>query len=180
MPHLEAETTYEHWNEDKYPVLSGMSVVNGGTYNLRALPNLPIFVCPSSPSQTHEAAQNSYVATAGATICDSRSFSFEHAWIRVGCPPPRNPASAGNDLELQDRCRFGHRLRTREASAKSTNVRRVSSASASPRGSQIASNSLLQLRPRHPILLTQVRERARMPLRAISPTGENNLPIRPE
>lgn len=66
LPHLGQEATYEHWNEDKYPLLSANANSQvEGAYNVRALPNLEVFVCPSAANQTHSVAQNSYVANCG-------------------------------------------------------------------------------------------------------------------
>lgn len=66
LPYLDAQPTYEHWTEDKYPLLSSVSMVDG-TYNQRAVPNLPIFICPDASNETQEAARNSYVANCGVT-----------------------------------------------------------------------------------------------------------------
>ncbi|WP_164104584.1 DUF1559 family PulG-like putative transporter [Candidatus Laterigemmans baculatus] len=66
MPYLGHQPTYEHWTEDKYPLLSSVSTVDG-TYNRRALPNLPTFICPKSVGEAKGIARNSYVANCGVT-----------------------------------------------------------------------------------------------------------------
>ncbi len=65
LPDLDGQAVYEHWNEDKYPLLSNSNPAEG-FYNRKALPKLPIFICPSGASDTSEVAQNSYVANTGA------------------------------------------------------------------------------------------------------------------
>ncbi len=73
LPYLEAQPTYEHWSEDRYPILSNNGPTGGvaGTgFHPLAAPNLAIFQCPSNPTSTTEAGRNSYIANNGAVPVD--------------------------------------------------------------------------------------------------------------
>lgn len=59
LPYLDAQPTFEIWNEDKYPVFTDI----GFTRN--AAPNLPIMQCPSSPTIDSSYARNSYISNNG-------------------------------------------------------------------------------------------------------------------
>lgn len=74
MPNLGAQTTYEHWTEDKYPLLSSVTIVDGA-YNRRAVPKLPIFICPQSDHEGKDVAAHIYVANCGLTGTASLSLT---------------------------------------------------------------------------------------------------------
>jgi type II secretory pathway pseudopilin PulG len=59
LPYLDAQPTYEIWNEDKYPVQTATG------YTRNAAPNLAIMQCPSSPNTRSEYARNSYISNNG-------------------------------------------------------------------------------------------------------------------
>ncbi|SMP67361.1 Protein of unknown function [Neorhodopirellula lusitana] len=82
LPFLDAQPTYEHWTEDRYPILSNASVVlssdhngiretgptkglSGQGFHPLAAPNLGTMQCPSDRSQGEDHGRNSYVANAG-------------------------------------------------------------------------------------------------------------------
>jgi prepilin-type N-terminal cleavage/methylation domain-containing protein len=68
LPYLDAQPTYEHWTEDRYPIIDGAGgerVSVGGGYHEFAAPNLAIMQCPSNPATIDEAGRNSYVANNG-------------------------------------------------------------------------------------------------------------------
>lgn len=68
LPYLDAQPTYEHWTEDRYPIIDGadgeLSAVSGGYHELAA-PNLAIMQCPSNPATIDEAGKNNYVSNNG-------------------------------------------------------------------------------------------------------------------
>ena len=73
LPWLDAQPTYEHWTQDRYPVLNngageldastGSSSGNG--FHELAAPNLAIFQCPSNPVSQGSHGKNSYVSNNG-------------------------------------------------------------------------------------------------------------------
>ncbi|WP_044253986.1 DUF1559 domain-containing protein [Rhodopirellula sp. SWK7] len=72
MPWLDAQPTYEHWTEDRYPVvagsggeLSGTSGTAGTGFHELAAPNLAIMQCASNPNDESEFARSSYVSNNG-------------------------------------------------------------------------------------------------------------------
>jgi prepilin-type N-terminal cleavage/methylation domain-containing protein len=80
LPWLDAQPTYEHWSEDRYPIQHGgdaaaeyeaTSAVAGGGDGFHALaaPNLAIMQCPSNPVAQGEFGTNSYIANNG--LCHS-------------------------------------------------------------------------------------------------------------
>ena len=69
LPYLEAQPTFEHWSEDRYPLISvnrPTSGLSGTGFHPLAAPNLAIFQCPSTPTSTVEAGRNSYISNNGA------------------------------------------------------------------------------------------------------------------
>ena len=68
LPFLDAQPTYEHWTEDRYPILDGdggeRAPVSRGYHELAA-PNLAIMQCPSNPASIDQAGRNSYVSNNG-------------------------------------------------------------------------------------------------------------------
>ena len=69
---LDAQPNYEHWTEDRYPIISdgnGMipntSGVAGEGFHGYASPNMALFQCPSNPVADARRGLNSYVANTG-------------------------------------------------------------------------------------------------------------------
>ncbi|MCM2369547.1 DUF1559 domain-containing protein [Aporhodopirellula aestuarii] len=72
LPWLDAQPTYEHWTEDRYPIVDGAGGeldATGGEagdgFHQFAAPNLAIMQCPSNPNSNSENARNSYIANNG-------------------------------------------------------------------------------------------------------------------
>lgn len=78
LPWLEAQPTFEHWSEDRYPLIpstdAGSAITAsqgvGGTgfgagFHELAAPNLAIFQCPSNPNTAADQGLNSFVINAG-------------------------------------------------------------------------------------------------------------------
>ncbi len=72
FPWLDAQPTYEHWTEDRYPIVDGAGgefdptggEAGTGFHQLSA-PNLAIMQCPSNPNSDSDNARNSYVSNNG-------------------------------------------------------------------------------------------------------------------
>lgn len=74
-PFLDAQATYEHWTQDRYPVivanpssppdLGSTSGASGTGFHTLAAPNLAIFQCPSNPVSEGSHAKNSYIYNNG-------------------------------------------------------------------------------------------------------------------
>lgn len=79
LPWLEAQPTFEHWTEDRYPILTdgsadiaqsssvGGSGFGAGFHELAA-PNLAIFQCPSNPRSDADQGRNSYISNNGLAL----------------------------------------------------------------------------------------------------------------
>ncbi len=72
LPYLDAQPTYEHWTDDRYPIsndgsgdLEGSSGLSGTGFHELAAPNLAIFQCPSNPVSQGSHGKNSYVTNNG-------------------------------------------------------------------------------------------------------------------
>jgi prepilin-type N-terminal cleavage/methylation domain-containing protein len=72
LPWLDAQPTYEHWTQDRYPVLNDGSGdlessggLSGDKFHELAAPNLAIFQCPSNPVSEGSHGKNSYVTNNG-------------------------------------------------------------------------------------------------------------------
>lgn len=75
LPWLDAQPTYEHWTQDRYPVIvadptmppdSGTtSGPSGDGFHTLAAPNLAIFQCPSNPVAEGDYGNNSYIYNNG-------------------------------------------------------------------------------------------------------------------
>ena len=72
LPWLDAQPTFEHWTQDRYPVindgegeLDSTSDLTGVGFHELAAPNLAIFQCPSNPVSLGTHAKNSYVTNNG-------------------------------------------------------------------------------------------------------------------
>lgn len=66
MPFLDAQATYERWNEDKYPLLATPGIANAlaDGFHSNSVPNIPIFQCPSASIEA-AAGLNSYISNNG-------------------------------------------------------------------------------------------------------------------
>lgn len=77
LPWLDAQPTYEHWTQDRYPIIvadptnppnlgsTGAVSGSGEGFHTLAAPNLAIMQCPSDPATLAEFAKNSYVYNNG-------------------------------------------------------------------------------------------------------------------
>jgi prepilin-type N-terminal cleavage/methylation domain-containing protein len=72
LPWLDAQPTFEHWTQDRYPILSdgngdldSTSGLSGDNFHELAAPNLAIFQCPSNPASQGSHGKNSYVTNNG-------------------------------------------------------------------------------------------------------------------
>ncbi|TWT79845.1 Type II secretion system protein G precursor [Planctomycetes bacterium CA13] len=95
---LDAQPTYEHWTEDRYPIkassgsdLGATDGVAGLNFHTLAAPNLAIFQCPSNPNTDAENGRNSYIANNG--LCH---IAFDDSGSAI-------PATAINLANSQDR-----------------------------------------------------------------------------
>ncbi|KAA1262230.1 Type II secretion system protein G precursor [Rubripirellula obstinata] len=74
LPWLEAQPTYEHWTEDRYPIIDGaggeLEEADDGFHSLAA-PNLAIMQCPSNPATIEEFGKNSYISNNGLVPFDN-------------------------------------------------------------------------------------------------------------
>lgn len=87
LPWLEAQPTYEHWTQDRYPIISdgngelsnSTSVGSSGfgeSFHKLAGPNLAIFQCPSNPIVDADQGINSYVANNGLSFMVAGSGGY--------------------------------------------------------------------------------------------------------
>ena len=68
LPWLDAQPTYEHWTEDRYPIAAGTGGIHEVAehkYHILAAPNMAIMQCPSNPADNSRNGKNSYVANTG-------------------------------------------------------------------------------------------------------------------
>lgn len=86
LPWLDAQPTYEHWTEDRYPIVTQDSQkfpastgVSGEGFHPLAAPNLAMMQCPSDPIDIADHGNNSYVFNAGVAIDSSTETQIE--WI---------------------------------------------------------------------------------------------------
>ena len=77
LPWLEAVPTYEHWTEDRYPLIaitggehepSNDDSQEGVGFHPLASPNLAIFQCPSDATDDASQGKNSYISNNGMTL----------------------------------------------------------------------------------------------------------------
>lgn len=64
LPYLDAQSTYEIWADDQYPLISN-HLPTFDHYNSLAVPNLDVFQCPSDPNDDGGNGRNSYVSNNG-------------------------------------------------------------------------------------------------------------------
>jgi prepilin-type N-terminal cleavage/methylation domain-containing protein len=91
LPWLEAQPTYEHWTEDRYPITHGGAggaeyspstavggVAAGAGFHPLAAPNLAIFQCASNPNVNGDQGANSYISNNGLSyLVDGGSSGAE-------------------------------------------------------------------------------------------------------
>ncbi|MCH1440482.1 MAG: DUF1559 domain-containing protein [Rubripirellula sp.] len=71
LPWLDGQPTYEHWTQDRYPVITGSDALgkldnaSGQGMHPLAAPNLQIFQCPSNPVARGNFGKNSMVYNNG-------------------------------------------------------------------------------------------------------------------
>ncbi|WP_431192313.1 DUF1559 domain-containing protein [Rhodopirellula bahusiensis] len=83
LPWLDAQPTFEHWTEDRYPILTradgATSGFSGQGFHPLAAPNLAIMQCPTDPTQSEDDGRNSYVANAGVFFPPRDMIAGQHA-----------------------------------------------------------------------------------------------------
>ena len=88
LPFLDAQPTYEHWTQDRYPVASGTSTSDLGDpdddFHPLAAPNLAVFQCPSNSVEDSEFGRNSYVYNNG--MCHEEVVA--DSWLDGGSYSP--------------------------------------------------------------------------------------------
>ena len=72
LPWLDAQPTFEHWTQDRYPILSdgegdleSTSGLSGENFHELAAPNLAVFQCPSNPVAGGSHGKSSYATNNG-------------------------------------------------------------------------------------------------------------------
>ncbi len=127
LPWLDAQPTYEHWTQDRYPVvhdtngdLDATTGASGEGFHELAAPNLAIMQCPSNPVSEGSHGKNSYVpnngmshvrtttdGTAGtpvATYLESQSksngvFTARYLGVLSGTAVPLAPGIGLDDMK---------------------------------------------------------------------------------
>jgi hypothetical protein len=98
LPWLEAQPTYEHWTQDRYPLIdvtggeyepTSNSDFEGTGFHPLAAPNLAIFQCPSNPITDANFGRNSYIVNTGD------AFFRTNAAVAGDTPTPPSPGCAG-------------------------------------------------------------------------------------
>ncbi len=125
LPFVDAQGTFEHWSQDRYPILSDGSGdlratarLSGNGFHPLAAANLAIFRCPSNPAEYGSNGNNSYVSNNGMSHLrgGSQIINFGAAESRqngvfntkyVGLIPNPDPSpdcgrTVGPDLTLDD------------------------------------------------------------------------------
>ncbi len=132
LPWLDAQPTYEHWTQDRYPIIFGgsdsmplSSGEAGNGYTTLAAPNLAIFQCPASPFPDVTHGRNTYICNAGMyhrgrsgeparqidrageqiTIDFARSMATANGVFNNKIPtlgPDGKPVAVGPDVKLDD------------------------------------------------------------------------------
>ena len=125
LPHLDAQGTYEHWSQDRYPVLAdgsgdyrATSQLSGVGFHPLAAPNLAVFQCPSNPNEDGSHGLNSYTPNNGMShirggtqianfgVAESRGNGiFNAKYVGLVPSPDPNPdcgRKVGPDLTLDD------------------------------------------------------------------------------
>ncbi|MCC9642498.1 DUF1559 domain-containing protein [Rhodopirellula sp. JC740] len=89
LPWLDAQPTYEHWTEDRYPILTrgeGATQEQSGTgFHPLATPQLAILQCPNDPnSDGEDNGRNSYIANTGVYFPPSDLIAGTHSIFHPG------------------------------------------------------------------------------------------------
>lgn len=125
LPWLDAQPTYEHWTEDRYPIVDGAggeleptSGDAGTGFHQLAAPNLAIMQCPSNPNSDSDNGRNSYVSNNGAHLVTGTAtdptlaqfalsmerpngaFNNKHQGVQTGSPAAYTPT--GPKVRLDD------------------------------------------------------------------------------
>jgi prepilin-type N-terminal cleavage/methylation domain-containing protein/prepilin-type processing-associated H-X9-DG protein len=120
MPFLDAQATYERWNEDKYPLLStGSPNTLADGFHANSAPNLPIFQCPSASPES-EGGRNNYISNNGmmgfwdpssnfngvSFVASNKvangAFNNKYAGPSAGPSGTINPTPTGPDVRIED------------------------------------------------------------------------------
>ena len=93
LPGLDAQPVYEHWTEDRYPILSDSSDAtaddfSGIGFHPLAAPNLAIMQCPSNPVSSGQQGKNSYAMNNG--MCHLRPDGSSIAGVTFLSSQDRN------------------------------------------------------------------------------------------
>jgi prepilin-type N-terminal cleavage/methylation domain-containing protein len=124
---LDAQGTYEHWIEDRYPVISdsageyrASSRLSGTGFHALAAPNAAVFQCPSNPNRDGTHGLNSYCPNNGMShlrntsggpvqivnfaVAESRNNGvFNAKYVGTGGAPTNNcGAQPGPNVTLDD------------------------------------------------------------------------------
>ncbi len=91
LPWLDAQPTYERWNEDRYPVITTAAMgtdfaptsgtFDGDGFHPDAAPNLAIFQCPSNPVTDATAGLNSYISNNGMATTRTGVSTAIEPWV---------------------------------------------------------------------------------------------------
>lgn len=120
LPWLDAQPTYEHWTQDRYPVINdgagdteNTTGISGVNFHELAAPNLAILQCPSNPVSEGSHGLNSYISnngvahSASVTIGwvpsqDRANGAFNCKYYADGTMPVQNTAFQGPSVRLDD------------------------------------------------------------------------------
>lgn len=97
LPYLDAQPTFEIWNEDKYPVQTETA------FTRNAAPNLAIMQCPSSTTIGSDYARNSYISNNGMASADfAVSMSRANGVFNNKYAGTASPVSVGESVRADD------------------------------------------------------------------------------
>lgn len=125
LPFVDAQPTYEHWSQDRYPVIcDGMGsfkasfLLSGSGFHPLAAPNLAAFQCPSNPNKDGSHGLNSYTPNNGMShirvgagqirnfrAAEARNngvFNTKYVGTIPADPNPHCGRSVGPDMTLED------------------------------------------------------------------------------
>jgi prepilin-type N-terminal cleavage/methylation domain-containing protein len=102
LPWLDAQPTYEHWTQDRYPIISdgngeydATSGLSGDGFHELAAPNLAIFQCPSNPVSEGSHGKNSYASNNGMSAYRTEDGHQDFQAVLQTAVVPINPAGTG-------------------------------------------------------------------------------------
>jgi len=99
LPYLDAQPTYEIWNEDKYPVQTDTR------FTRNAAPNLPIMQCGSSTTINADFARNSYISNNGmeqGVVSPAVSMSRANGVFNNKFAGVTSPYAVGDSVRADD------------------------------------------------------------------------------